>query len=98
MQRCAFEAAGAQSVDGGADAMMIRVNEESVMAMGEMPGVCVALQQDNRRERDGEAQVLLSLPDGNNMLGRDGCYQVDATNEHDVMAIGELPGACVAQQ
>ena len=78
--------------------MMIRVNEESVMAMGEMPGVCVALQQDNRRERDGEAQVLLSLPDGNNMLGRDGCYQVDATNEHDVMAIGELPGACVAQQ
>ena len=67
------------------------------MAMGEMPGACVALQQDSRRERDGEAQVLLSLPDGTNMLGRDGCYHIDAMNEHDIMAMGELPGACVAQ-
>ena len=66
--------------------------------MGEMPGACVALQQDSRRERDGEAQVQLNLPDGNTMLGQDGGYRVNATMNEHVMAIGELPRACIAQQ
>ena len=52
VQRRAFEAAGAQRVDNGAAAGLI---EESVVAMGDMPGACVALQQDSRRERNGEA-------------------------------------------
>ena len=56
---------------------------DAIMSISELPGACVAQQQDSRRERHGEAYMHLNLPDGNTMLGSEcGGYQMmTATDE-----------------
>ena len=39
------------------------------MAMGDLPGACVAQYQDSKWERAGETQLHLNLPNGTTMLG-----------------------------
>ena len=64
----------------GLDAFQMDSMNEHVMAMGDMPGACVARQQDSKRERDGEAQMHLNLPNGTTMLGHDN-DQMNAMDE-----------------
>ena len=80
----------------GSDGCYRRINamDEHVMAIGDLPGACIAQHKDSQRERHGESQMHLNLPDGNTMLGFN---RFEAINEH-MMAIGELPGACVARK
>ena len=37
-----------------------------------------------------------NLPSGNTMLGSAGCYRRINAMDERVMAIGDLPGACIA--
>lgn len=77
----------------GQDGFQSKAINEHVMAMGEMPGVCIAQRKDSQRERSGEAEMHLNLPDGTMMLGKDG----GCMNEH-MMGMGEMPGVCVASK
>ena len=43
----------------------IRCHEEEVVAIGEIPGGCIAMvSSDNMMERHGESQIHLNLPSG----------------------------------
>ena len=68
---------------------------EHMMAIGELPGACVARKQDSQRERKGETQMHLHLPDGDTMLGNDGYNRFNAIDA-TIMSMSQLPGACVA--